>query len=118
MKKEVFDLIKKESAYIGILFLLVIIIFKIAFFNEDLFVLTRTVFSIFWLFILPGYFIMLNWPELDFIERFIIGIAISAGITGVISYYLGLFGLNIKYHVILLPLAIIIIGFIILMKKK
>ncbi|MBI2658934.1 hypothetical protein HYX05_02410 [Candidatus Woesearchaeota archaeon] len=50
-------------------------------------------------------------------ERFVIGIALSAGITGIFSYYLGLIGLNIKYHAVLLPSVIIIAGFIILIKK-
>ena len=118
MKKEVFELVKKELRYIGILFLLVLIIFKIAFFKEDIFVLFRNVLSLFWLFALPGYFIMLYWEkELGFTERFVIGIAISAAIIGIFSYYLGLIGLNIKYHAIILPLILILIGVIINFRK-
>jgi uncharacterized membrane protein len=111
LKKEVFELVKKELKYIGILFLLVLIIFKIAFFKENLVVLFRSVISLFWLFVLPGYFIMLYWKEkLKFLERFIIGIALSAAIIGMSSYYLGLIGLNIKYHAIILPPILILIG--------
>jgi len=111
LKKEVFDHIKKELKYIGILFLLVLVIFKIAFFKEDLVVLLRNVLALLWLFALPGYFIMLYWKEnLGFLERFIIGIALSAAIIGISSYYLGLTGLNIKYHAIILPLVLIFIG--------
>lgn len=111
MRKEVFDVMKKESMYFGILFLLALVIFKIAFFNENLIVLLRNVLSLFWLFALPGYFIMLYWSEkLDFAERIVIGIVVAAGITGISSYYLGLMGLNIKYHAIVLPLAFISIG--------
>jgi len=111
LKKEVFDQIKKELKYIGILFLLALLIFKIAFFKEDLVALLRNVLSLFWLFALPGYFIMLYWKEnLGFLERFIIGIAMSAAIIGISSYYLGLIGLNIKYHAIILPLVLIFIG--------
>lgn len=112
MKKEIFDLIKKELKYIGALALLALILFKIAFFKEDLLVLLRTVLSLFWLFALPGYFMMLYWKEkLEFIERFIIGTALAAGIVGIFSYYLGLVGLNVKYHTVLLPLIIILLGF-------
>ena len=50
-------------------------------------------------------------------ERFIIGISLAAGIIGVLSYYIGLIGLNIKYHAVLLPLAIIIAGFIATISK-
>ncbi len=103
----------------GILFLLVLVIFKIAFYKEDFTVLLRTVLSLFWLFALPGYCIMLYWHDkLDFMERFIIGIILSAGITGILSYYLGLIGLNIKYHTILLPFAVMAVGLIAVMKKK
>ncbi len=116
MKKEVFDL--KELKYIGILFLLAIVMFKIAFFNESLAVLIRTILSLFWLFALPGYFIMLYWKEkLGFMERFIIGIALSAGIIGIFSYYLGLIGLNIKYHTIVLPVVLILIGITVNLRK-
>ena len=118
MKKEVFELVKKELQYIGILFLLVSIIFKIAFFKEDLVVLLRNVLSLFWLFALPGYFIMLYWKEkLGFLERFVIGIALSAAMIGIFSYYLGLIGLNIKYHTIIFPIAIILICLFLNRKK-
>ena len=119
MKKEVFELAKKELKYVGILFLLVLIIFKIAFYKENLVVLFRNVLSLFWLFVLPGYFIMLHWKEkIGFLERFIIGIALSAAIIGIFSYYLGLIGLNIKYHTILLPLVLILIGIIINLRES
>ncbi|MBI3035448.1 hypothetical protein HYY71_03925 [Candidatus Woesearchaeota archaeon] len=95
------------------------IIFKIVFFKERLIVVFRIVLSLFWLFALPGYFIMLYWKEkLEFIERFIIGTALSAGIIGVFSYYLGLLGLNIKYHAFLLPLILILTGLIAAARKK
>ena len=119
LKKEVFDLIKREMRHIGLGFLIGLIIFKIVFFNENLIVVFRAVLSLFWLFVLPGYFIMLYWKEkLEFIERLIIGIALSAGMIGVSSYYLGLFGLNVKYHAALLPLIIMLIGFIAATRKK
>src|SRR3989344_5829700 len=119
LRKEVFDLVRKELVHISLLFLLVLFIFKIAFFKENLVVLLRTVLSLFWLFVLPGYFIMLYWKErLEFIERIVIGIALSAGVIGVFSYYLGIIGLNIKYHAVLLPLAVIIAGLIAAVNKR
>lgn len=118
MKKEIFDSVKNESKYIGILFLIVSLIFKIVYFKENLFVVLRMVLSLFWLFVLPGYFIMLYWKEkLDFTERMLVGIAVSAAIIGVFSYYIGLLGLNMKFHPVLLPLLIMIIGFVAAIKK-
>ena len=118
LRKEAFDLVKREFRYIGILFLLSVIIFKIAFFRENFIVLLRSVLSLFWLFVLPGYFVMLYWREnLEFIERFIAGIVLSAAVIGIFSYYIGLLGLNIRYHAVLLPLVLIFMGIIINLRK-
>lgn len=119
LKKEVFETVKKELMLIGLSFLLLLVIFKLVFFKENLLVLFRNVLSLFWLFVLPGYFVMLYWKEkLNFLERFVIGIALAAGIIGIFSYYLGLIGLNVKYHTVLLPLTIIIAGLIIANHKN
>ena len=119
MNKEAFNSIKEESKYIGILFVIWLAIFKIIYFKENIAVLLKIVASLFWLFVIPGYFAMLYWREkLEFAERFVIGVLISAGVIGIFSYYAGLMGLNIKYHAFVLPPAIIIIGFAAAMKKK
>jgi len=118
LKKEVFEDMKKELMYIGLLFIIALVVFKIAFFKEEVTVLLRTVLSLFWLFVLPGYFILLYWKEkLGFMERFIVGIMVSAAIIGIASYYIGLIGLNIKYHTALLPLVLIIIGIVAAIRK-
>ena len=118
MKKEAFDAVKKELKYIGLLFLVFLVIFRIVFFKENLIVLFRLVLSLFWIFILPGYFIMLYWREkIDFTERLIIGAALAAGLIGIASYYLGLAGLNLEYHAIILPSALILAGLLINLKK-
>jgi len=118
LKKEVFEQIKKELIYIGILFLIIIIIFKIIFFKESIANVLRTVLSLFWLFALPGYFLMLYWREkLQFAERFVIGTALALAINGILSYYFGLIGLNISLHIFLLPVILILIGIIINSRK-
>ena len=111
MSKKTFDVIKKESVYAGILFLVILIIFKIIYFRDDFIVLLRFAASLFWLFAVPGYCLMLYWNEnLDFTERIIIGIAVSAAVIGISSYYIGLLGLNLKYHGIILPFVLIFAG--------
>lgn len=118
MKKELFENTKKELFYILILFFIALIIFKIAFSKENLIVLLRNVFSLFWLFVLPGYFIMLYWKEkLEFLERLIVGVVLAAAVIGISSYYLGLIGINIKYHIVLLPSILIISGILLMLKK-
>ena len=112
MRKEIFDLIKRELQYIGLLFALVFAVFKIAFYKQDFLTILRTVVSIFYLFGLPGYSIMLYWHDkLGFFERFIIGAMLAAGIIGTLSYYLGLLGINIRHHSFLLPVMLILTGF-------
>lgn len=119
MSKEVFDKIREESAYLGIIALVSIIIFKIIFYNESMINVLRIVFSLLWLFGLPGYFLMLHWQEsLDFRERFVVGIALAAAVVGISSYYLGLIGINIKYHGFILPPIIIAIGLVSSIMKK
>ncbi|MBI1935304.1 hypothetical protein HYS31_02585 [Candidatus Woesearchaeota archaeon] len=118
LKKEAFELLKKEMAYIGIVFVIALAAFKIAFLNENFFGVLRVVASVFWLFVLPGYCVMLYWKEsLEFLERFVIGTILSAGIIGILSYYLGLMGLNVKYHAFVLPVLMIAIGLIIFYRK-
>src|SRR3989338_5664716 len=111
LKKEIFNFIGKELKYISIVFVLVFIALKMAFYKESLLVVLRASVSLFWLFVLPGYFLMLYWREkLQFLERLIIGIALAAAAIGIVSYYLGLAGLHIKYHAVLLPTLLIVVG--------
>jgi len=119
LNKEVFEILKKELKYIALIFLLLVITFKIIYFKEDFFIVLRVAFSLFWLFLLPGYFIMLYWAEkLDFAERIIVGSGLSAAIIGISSYYTGLMGPGIKHHVILLPLLVMALGFAAAIAKK
>jgi len=119
LRKEIFNLILNELKYIGILFLLSLVIFKFAFFKEAIPVVFRMVLGLLWLFALPGYFLMLYWSDkLELVERLIIGIVIAAAINGIASYYLGLIGLNIGYSTILLPLVMIAAGLIVAFNKK
>ena len=114
-----FEQLRKELLAIGIIFAASAIAFKAIFFPESFFAVLRTVLAVFWLFVLPGFSIMLYWhEELKFFERLVIGIAVGTSIIGLASYYLGLMGLHIKYHAILLPSAMIAIGLIMAFNKK
>ena len=118
MKKELMDKLKKESLSILILFIAIVIMFKILFYKEGFLAVLRTVFALFWVFVLPGFCLMYYWHEqLEFMARLIIGIAVSSAIIGIASYYLGLLGLNIMYHGIILPAACLVAGFLIVSKE-
>jgi uncharacterized membrane protein len=108
----------REFGYMGIVFLITAIIFKIIFYKENISVVLRTVFGLFFTLILPGFMLMYYWFEkLDFLERLIIGFPVSAAVTGIFSYYLGIIGINAKYHVFILPPIMIIAGAVIAIKK-
>lgn len=115
MDKEIMQKMKNEGLWLLILLVLSIIAFKIVFYKESFLVVVRVTWSILWLFVLPGFTVMYYWHDkLEFAERIVAGVALSTALVAIPSYYLGLLGLNIKYHGILLPLAIIIIGIVIL----
>ncbi len=114
-------LLKKEGKILGILLLAVMIVFKIVFYNESLPVIGRTVLGFFWLFVLPGYGLMLFWREkLDFLERLILGTTAAVALISLASYYLTLGGLlDIHLQWIVLPAVIeLVIGGIIFYRLK
>ncbi len=113
------DKIKKEAVNLFLLFLLLLIIFKIVFLKENLITVIRTVLSIFWLFVLPGFCLMYHWHEkLDFAERLVLGIGLSTAVIGISSYYFGLIGLDVKYHGFVLPLAMLGLAAFFIVKAK
>jgi len=119
MKKELLEKMNKEWKYMALLIIISLALIKLLFYNETLLVAVKFTLTLFWLFVIPGFMIMYLWEDsLGFAERLIIGSLLNAAIVGISSYYLGLFGLNIKYHGIILPIAIILISLVILNKKK
>jgi len=113
------DKLKQELAFLIILVVISIILFKVLFYKETLIIILRTILSIFWLFILPGYAIMFYWnSELIFLERLIIGAVAGIAIIGVVGYNLGLLGLSIIYSAILLPLVTVALASFIIWKKS
>ena len=119
MNREIFSLVKKESKYIGIILAAALIITQAIYYKENFVVVLKITASLFWLFAVPGYFATLYWHDrLEFAERFVVGILLSASIIGIFSYYIGLIGLNMKYHAFILPPVIIIMGWVAVIKKK
>jgi len=118
MNKEFLSKLKNEWIYILALFVLGLIIFKVVFYKEQFTVILKVVAGLFWLFVLPGFSLMYYWHnKLDFLERFLIGVAASLALIGTTSYYAGLIGLHTKYHAILLPIILLVFGSLIIWKK-
>lgn len=119
LRKEIFKQLGEESAILLVIFTAMVIVFKSIFISENFLVVVRTVIAIFWIIILPGFSAMFYWrEELKFYERLVIGIGIGVVVLGLSSYYLGILGLHIKYHTLLLPSVIIIAGLGAAMMRK
>ncbi len=94
-------------------------IMKIVFYRQDFITTTRTALSLFWMLTLPGYALLYYWKEkLGFMERIVIGTAAGAAVTAIASYYLGIAGLHVKYHGIVLPIAMLVAAFVVAKRKK
>lgn len=118
METEFKTKLKKEIKLIGLLFVIILVVFKVIFYKESLLVILKTVSSLFWLFVLPGFVLLYYWhQELSFAERLIIGSVLGVAITTIVSYNLGLFGLHVKYHAVLLPAIFLILSTIMILKR-
>lgn len=101
--------LKRELTYLAIGYVILAIIFKIAFAKSSVFEVLRVSASIYWMFVLPGYALFLCSKQ-EFVDRIIIGIIVQVGVIGHLSYFLGLAGWHIANHGLILPLASIAIG--------
>ena len=91
--------IKPELLRMGIVYLVLLAILKTVFFKEPFIQLAAVAFGIVYAFVIPGYALMLRISKKpDFLASLIIGTVLSIAIIGISSYYIGLFGLHVKYH--------------------
>jgi uncharacterized membrane protein len=75
---------------------------------SDIGAIAHLIAGTFWLFVLPGWCIMLPWQkEFELLERAVIGILAAAGLFTIASYYAGLIGIHIRIHTVLFPLLTI-----------
>ena len=103
--------LKKEAVCMAVLFAVTLAIFQAVFYKENILTTARTVASVFWLFVLPGFSIMYLWHDkLDFLQRTVAGTVLATAITGIIGYNASLLGLHIRYHAVILPAAMYIIA--------
>jgi len=119
INKNILKILKKDLLILLSLFLISLVSLKIVFFKESIFILLKTIFGFFWIFILPGFFLMYFWHDkLDFLERLIFGTAFGSSVIGIASYYLGLGGIHSKIHSFILPPILIIMGIVLLIRKN
>jgi uncharacterized membrane protein len=80
------------------------------FHKESLLVIMRAVFGLFWVFTMPGFALLFRYQKFSFLERLIAGTMLGVAVTGVLSYFLSLFGIAIGIQWILVPSVIILAG--------
>lgn len=115
----IFTVVKSELVYLAIVLVMILFIFKIAFYKENLLTVIKTAIGVFWIFVLPAFFVLYYWREkFNFIERLIISFTLNSAVIGISSYYLGLVGVHIKYHHVILPPIFLIIGVILIIIKE
>lgn len=115
---EFLEIIKKESLYLIYLFITLVLIFKIVFYQEEIWVLFRTVLGFIGLFVIPGFALMYYWSnQFDFLERLIFGTVLGIGIVGLSSYYLTLFKISLHWQYLIIPLLIILASVILMWTK-
>jgi hypothetical protein len=101
---------KDGIALIAVLALLAIVM-KLAFYQENVLVTTRTALALWWLLVVPGYFLLEHWKgRIGTTERIVVGATAAAAVIAIVSYYLGLLGLHLKYHGIVLPVCMMLVG--------
>ncbi len=119
MDQKLITHLKQDAKVLVLLFLGVILLFWIAFYKESFTVVLRAAMSLFWLFILPGFYIMYYWVDrLSFMERFVLGILTSLAITGLAGYYLNIVLVHIKYYPYVVPFATLIVAGVLIFRKS
>jgi hypothetical protein len=103
----------EDLKYLGISFAVMFVIFSAAFHKSGMFLALKLTLGLYWLFILPGFFLLLAYEKkLSFFERLVAGTVIGAVLMTVFGYYIGIiFALNIKYYPWFLPPIFIIAGY-------
>ena len=111
---------KDDAIVVIAAYFILIILLKAAFYQEPLLSVIRIVASLYWLFLLPGmalsYFF---FRDVTAVERIIISFIMGAACVGLILYFSGLLGVNLKYMSWLGPILVIgIAGYLIFRREK
>ena len=113
------ELIKSEIPRLIGVFVIILLAFLIAFHKSSLTQIVKITSAFLFLFFLPGYSIMLYWRKsLSFTIRTITGIAVGSGVVGIMSYYLGVIGMNVNSHHVFVPIILIVAGIVLGSQSK
>jgi hypothetical protein len=109
--------LKKELRNLILAFVIFIVIIKIVFYKESLFVLLKLSSSLFYLYVLPLFFLtLLFFKDREFVERLIIAIPFNIAIVNILSYLLATARINFNSHHLFLPPLLFVISIVLLFK--
>ncbi len=113
------EIIKSEAKNILIFLVLFFIFWKIIYYKESVFVILKLTLAHFYLFIMPGYLLMLYFYEkLNFVYRLILGICLGYAIQNFLVYYINiLFDIKFQLFYKYTPIIIIVLSFVIIYFK-
>jgi hypothetical protein len=109
LNKDLVKAFKKSYKDIIELYLFWIVLFCITFFKTNIIINLLTATSLFTYFLVIPYiiYLMIKRNKL-IISEFFIFIVIYISLSLLLSYYLAIIGLHIRYHVVVLPLIILL----------
>jgi len=119
-KSDLIDVLKKELKNLGWFIVILYIFLQAWHFKDSPFNVLKVIFAQLYLFILPGFMLMLYFrDEIEFIYRLLIGIALGYSASILLTIYLNVaFRVNIGYLYWISPLILIAFGLFIFIKKK
>lgn len=113
------DYLKEDFKKLLILFIAVLVIFKVVYLKESVFSLSKLVLSYFYLYILPGCLFLISHRSIKYSHRLILGFGLGLALTNIITYLLSLFfNVSIYISIYLVPLILIIISLVYSYKKS
>jgi len=111
--------LKTMGMELGIMFVLLVLIIKIAFFKESIVTILRLALALFWLGFIPGYALLLYWKHhLGNIEYMIMSWPVGLAYWGVFGYILGYVGVVFALQTIILPIIALAIGLYVLYREN
>lgn len=118
-KKSIMAELKSELVSVVVILFSFLLIFKIVLYKESIAVLFLFVLKLFYSVIVPGLFISSYLhKKISFTTRLVLGSVFTIALISIMSYYLGLVGLHVKYHPFILPPLIMLSGVLLFLKNR
>ncbi|MDA1196664.1 MAG: hypothetical protein O2779_01740 [Nanoarchaeota archaeon] len=112
------DKLVDESKIVGVLLVIVLLVLKIVFHSSSFFSVLKLTLGLFWLFFIPGYFLLFSLPSLSSLERLIMSFILGTAFYGAVGYNLGVIGVSFALQVYVVPLLGVLIGCWFLFREK